>query len=64
LAHYWSETGAVVYGSMGIKREDLAARRTAVLRNWEFFRAPGIAMHRNDSPAYNRPDCYVVDGLR
>jgi hypothetical protein len=24
----------------------------------------GIAMHRNDSPAYNRPDCYVVDELR
>jgi GNAT superfamily N-acetyltransferase len=24
----------------------------------------GIAMHRNDSPAYNRPDCYVVDDLR
>ena len=24
----------------------------------------GIAMHRNDSPAYNRPDCYIVDDLR
>jgi GNAT superfamily N-acetyltransferase len=24
----------------------------------------GIAMHRSDSPAYNRPDCYVVDDLR
>lgn len=24
----------------------------------------GIAMHRNDSPAYNRPDCYVIDDLR
>ncbi|OBG23727.1 nitroreductase [Mycobacterium sp. 852002-51057_SCH5723018] len=40
FAHYRSETGAVVYGSMGIARDDLAARRTAVLRNWEFFRAP------------------------
>jgi nitroreductase len=40
FAHYRSETGAVVYGSMGIKREDKAARAAAVLRNWEFFRAP------------------------
>ena len=35
-----SETGAVIYDSMGIKREDKEARRVAVLRNWEFFRAP------------------------
>jgi hypothetical protein len=24
----------------------------------------GIAMHRNNSPAYNRPGCYVIDDLR
>lgn len=40
FAHYRRETGKVVYGSMGIARDDQAARRTAVLRNWEFFRAP------------------------
>jgi nitroreductase len=40
FSHFRSETGKVVYGSMGIARDDLAARRIAVLRNWEFFRAP------------------------
>jgi nitroreductase len=40
FAHYRSDTGKVVYGSMGIAREDQEARRAAVLRNWEFFRAP------------------------
>jgi nitroreductase len=40
FAHYRSETGKVVYGSMGIARDDQEARRSAVLRNWEFFRAP------------------------
>jgi nitroreductase len=40
FGHFRSETGKVVYGSMGIARDDLAARRAAVLRNWEFFRAP------------------------
>ena len=34
------ELGAQVYGAMGIARHDLRARRVAVLRNWEFFRAP------------------------
>jgi len=32
--------GALVYGSMGVARQDKEARRVAVLRNWEFFRAP------------------------
>jgi nitroreductase len=57
FAHFRNETGAVVYGSMGIKREDKEARRIAVLRNWEFFRAPlaGIVcMHR---------ELGLVDGL-
>lgn len=34
------DLGAQVYGSMGIARDDAEARREAVLRNWEFFRAP------------------------
>ena len=38
--HFRSETGKVVYGSMGIARDDAEGRRDAVLRNWEFFRAP------------------------
>jgi nitroreductase len=48
--HYRSELGAQVYGSMGIAREDKAAHDAAVLRNWEFFRAPLagiICMHRD-----------------
>lgn len=48
--HYRRDLGALVYGSMGIARHDAEARRLAVLRNWEFFRAPlaGIVcMHRD-----------------
>jgi nitroreductase len=40
FAHLRRELGALVYGSMGIDRSDRAARRAAVLRNYEFFRAP------------------------
>ena len=50
FAHLRSDLGAVVYGSMGITRDDVEARQEAVLRNWEFFRAPlaGIVcMHRD-----------------
>ena len=50
FAHLRSELGAQVYGSMGITRDDIEGRRQAVLRNWEFFRAPlgGIVcMHRD-----------------
>jgi len=50
FAHMRRDLGALVYGSMGIAREDTEARRIAVLRNWEFFRAPlaGIVcMHRD-----------------
>jgi nitroreductase len=35
---------------MGVARHDAAARRVAVLRNWEFFRAPlgaVVCMHRD-----------------
>ncbi len=38
-AHLRPDPGAQVYGSMGIARDDAEARRIAVLRNWEFFRA-------------------------
>jgi nitroreductase len=50
FAHMRSDLGASVYGSMGIARDDVDARRAAVLRNWEFFGAPlaGIVcMHRD-----------------
>jgi nitroreductase len=45
-----SDLGALVYGSMGVPRTDGEARRVAVLRNWEFFRAPlgaVVCMHRD-----------------
>jgi nitroreductase len=50
FSHMRRDLGALVYGSMGIARHDADARRVAVLRNWEFFRAPlaGIVcMHRD-----------------
>jgi nitroreductase len=50
FAHMRRDLGAKVYGSMGITRDDTQGRRIAVLRNWEFFRAPlaGIVcMHRD-----------------
>ncbi len=48
--HFRSELGQQVYGAMGIAREDKVGHDAAVLRNWEFFRAPlaGIVcMHRD-----------------
>jgi nitroreductase len=48
--HFRSELGAQVYGAMGIGRQDSEKRTAAVMRNWEFFRAPlaGIVcMHRD-----------------
>ncbi len=50
FAHMRRDLGGLVYGSMGIARDDTEARRIAVLRNWEFFGAPlaGIVcMHRD-----------------
>jgi len=50
FAHLRRELGALVYGSMGIARDDVEARHLAVLRNWDFFGAPlaGIVcMHRD-----------------
>jgi nitroreductase len=49
-----SELGVQVYGAMGITREDKAGHTAAVLRNWEFFRAPLAAivcMHKDLGPA-------------
>jgi hypothetical protein len=45
-----SELGAQVYGAMGIARDDKVHHDEAVLRNWEFFRAPlgGIVCMHND----------------
>jgi nitroreductase len=54
FARLRSEIGALVYGAMGVAREDTEARRTAQLRNWEFFRAPvagAVCMHRDLGPA-------------
>jgi nitroreductase len=43
--HYRSELGLQVYGvGMGIPRDDKEGRRAAVLRNWEFFGAPVVAI--------------------
>jgi nitroreductase len=52
--HFRSELGAQVYGAMGITREDKAGHAAAVLRNWEFFRAPLAAIvctHKDLGPA-------------
>lgn len=48
--HFRRDLGALLYGTMGVPRHDAEARRIAVRRNWEFFRAPlaGIVcMHRD-----------------
>ncbi|MBV8965679.1 MAG: nitroreductase [Mycobacteriaceae bacterium] len=48
--HLRHALGVQIYGAMGIARDDAEARRTAVLRNWEFFGAPLggiICMHRD-----------------
>src|SRR5262249_24101363 len=42
--HFRRELGTEVYGAMGITREDKAGHDAAVLRNWEFFRAPLAAI--------------------
>ena len=49
-SHLRRQLGALVYGAMGVAREDTAGRWNAQLRNWDFFRAPlaGIVcMHRD-----------------
>lgn len=52
--HFRTDLGKQVYGAMGISREDTAGHTAAVLRNWEFFRAPLagiICMHKDLGPA-------------
>jgi nitroreductase len=49
FSHIHHAAGSQIYAAMGIARDDVEGRREAVLRNWEFFRAPlaGIVcMHR------------------
>lgn len=44
------QLGALVYGSMGVARDDAEGRRIAQLRNFEFFGAPVagvVCMHRD-----------------
>jgi nitroreductase len=51
--HFRSELGAQVYGAMGIGRQDTEKHAAAVMRNWEFFRAPLaciVCMQRDLSP--------------
>ena len=48
--HFRSELGAQVYPAMGIGPQDTEQHAAAVLRNWEFFRAPlacVVCMHRD-----------------
>jgi len=50
FGHLRRELGALLYGTMGVARDDAEGRRIAVLRNWEFFRAPMtgiVCMHRD-----------------
>ena len=48
--HLRSQLGALVYGSMGVARDDRDGRWEAQLRNWDFFSAPVagiVCMHRD-----------------
>jgi nitroreductase len=44
FVHYRRELDAQVFGAMGIGIEDKARHDAAVLRNWEFFRAPLVGV--------------------
>ena len=48
--HFRAELGSQIYGAMGIAREDKVGHAAAILRNWEFFRAPVagiVCLHRD-----------------
>lgn len=50
FAHRRRESGALVYGAMGIARDDAEGRWAAQRRNWEFFHATVagvVCMHRD-----------------
>ena len=49
FAHLRRQSGALIYGAMGIERGDAEGRWNAQLRNWRFFGAPVagvVCMHR------------------
>jgi len=48
--HLRRELGALLYGAMGVARDDSEGRWNAQLRNWDFFNAPVagiVCMHRD-----------------
>ncbi|MGA5464894.1 nitroreductase [Mycobacterium sp. NPDC050041] len=50
FAYRRMQSGALVYGAMGIERDDRQGRWNAQRRNWEFFGAPVagvVCMHRD-----------------
>lgn len=49
-SHLRRELGALLYGAMGVARDDSEGRWNAQLRNWDFFHAPVagiVCMHRD-----------------
>jgi nitroreductase len=53
FAYRRMQSGALVYGAMGIERDDREGRWKAQRRNWEFFGAPVagvVCMHRDFGP--------------
>lgn len=49
-SHLRRQLGALLYGAMGVARDDDAGRWNAQLRNWDFFYAPVagiVCMHRD-----------------
>lgn len=49
-SHLRRQLGALLYGAMGVARDDDAGRWNAQLRNWDFFQAPVagiVCMHRD-----------------
>jgi len=57
-----SERGAE-HIEAGVNLNRSHAYRTMLRRGFR-LKSLGVAMHRPDSPAYNRPDVYVVDDWR
>lgn len=53
FAYRRMQAGALLYGAMGIARDDAGGRWRAQRRNWEFFGAPvagAVCMHRDFGP--------------
>lgn len=61
------EAGYALYASLGIAREDSAARQAQLLKNFEFFGAPHVAVVTSDRDqgVYGAVDCggYVANLL-